>query len=259
MTLRSESDFSTFDPAFDDVMRKAVEKSSSAKPIKRLIRRLVLVYFARGLLICTVLVVKSMQSQSGDKRHENKGREHQEQPSQRPFFLEYLSTFIDACTTFAFAGFGNACFLCYVTRKLRGKWFLLAANMEDDMSVSVAWSESNGLLWAMGFNLLLAILATVSVVTVVGTVEFYSPGLFFKLWWLTGYVLWYNATVGIPPWLGPLLIIPPGACLDVIGLITTWQCRRAILRFQKICSADGPRIMTTMTTTTTIMTIGPSL
>ncbi|XP_055354165.1 uncharacterized protein LOC129599850 [Paramacrobiotus metropolitanus] len=237
---RSYGDFSTFDPAFDDVMRKAVEKSAYAKPFKRLIRRLALVSFARILLIWIVLAAEYMHAQPGDKR-ENQEREHQEQSSQRPFLLEYLPTAITAWTTFACAGFGNAGLLWYNARKMRGKWFLSAAKIENNMSMSVGWWESESLLWNLGLNLLLAMLATVSMVTVVGIVELHFPGLFISLWWHVVHVLWHHYTVHVPPRYELLLAMLPCGGFEVIKLITVWQCRRAMLRFQKICAADAPK------------------
>ncbi|XP_055354169.1 uncharacterized protein LOC129599853 [Paramacrobiotus metropolitanus] len=235
----SYGDFSTFDSAFDDVMRKAVEKSSYAKPFKRLVRRLVLVSVARGLLIYAALAVEYIRSQSGDKR-ENQEREHQEQSSQHSFLLGYLSTAITGFTSFACAGFGNTCFLWYCVRKMRGQWFLSAAKTEDGMSMPVGWVESNGMLWNLSLNLTLAVLATVSMVIVVGIVELHLPGFFISLWWLVAHILWHHYILYVPHRFELLLVVLPCGGLEVIGLITAWQCRRAILRFRKICSADGP-------------------
>ncbi|XP_055354170.1 uncharacterized protein LOC129599854 [Paramacrobiotus metropolitanus] len=235
---RSCSDFFAFDSAFDDVMRKAVGKSAYVKRFKPLIRRLALLSFVRILLICTPFGVEFMRADSFYKR-ENQEPVHQEQSNQTPFLLEHLPIAVVGCVAFSLADFGSAVFLWYSARKMRGQWFLSAANMGDGLSVTVGWFESDDLILTLGLYLTSAILATVSIMISVGIIELYSPGLFISLWWHVGYALWNYNTVDIPDRVEVLLVILPCVGLAVFGLITAWQCRRTILQFREICWADG--------------------
>ncbi|XP_055357132.1 uncharacterized protein LOC129602187, partial [Paramacrobiotus metropolitanus] len=232
---RSYSDLSMLDPAFDDLMRKAVEKSSYVKRFKPFTRRLVLQSFTRSLLFCIAFAI--MRDLSHDKR-ENQEGEHQQQPSQRPFLLEYLPFAIGGCAGFAFADFGNAVFLWYSTRKMRGQWFLSAANMRDGMWVSVGWFESDCLLLNTGLYLTTTVLSTITTVLVVGIVEFYVPGFFLSLWWHVVHVLWHHYILHVPARLELIFVILPCAGLVVADFVTVWYCHRAILQFRQICRVD---------------------
>ncbi|XP_055342255.1 uncharacterized protein LOC129590854 [Paramacrobiotus metropolitanus] len=110
---RSCGDCSTFDPAFDDVMRRALEKSSYAKRLNPLIRQQALLSLVRNLVLFTAFVVEYMRLPArsvGELEHEE-AEDQEEEPDGRPFLLQAFPYLLGGCCALSIADFVNAVLL----------------------------------------------------------------------------------------------------------------------------------------------------
>ncbi|XP_055342215.1 uncharacterized protein LOC129590826 [Paramacrobiotus metropolitanus] len=244
---RSCGDLSAFNPAFDDVMKKAIEKNSYAKRFKPLIRQLVLLSLARNLLLCTALAVQFIPSQTDHKR-ENQEHQHQkEEKRDRPPFLwlwECLPAIQGLTMGISLADVFFAVLLWHCGRQMRGPWHLSAGNRWDGMlpgnpcdgaQISIGCYESDLLTQYLELHCGFAILATAGLQLTVGIILFLYPRFFLALWLHLLYNLWHFSTVDavVYKFLVEMMALPSFG-LAVVGLITAHRCRSMILQFRRI-------------------------
>ncbi|XP_055342232.1 uncharacterized protein LOC129590834 [Paramacrobiotus metropolitanus] len=234
---RSCGDISTFDPAFDDVMRRALEKHSYAKRFKPLIRELALLSFARNLLLCTALAVQIMRALS-DNEDENHEWEHRKKGARRPSLLLMLLLITQvAGLTHSLLDLSMAVLLWYRVRQMRGQWFLSAVNPWENTQISVGCYETDQLKVRLDVYFLSTILATAYMVMAMAIVQFYYPGFLLALWRHFVNALWHDYTVDTAG-CDLLLATLPCIGLALLGLDTAWQCRQAILPFRQLFWAE---------------------
>ncbi|XP_055342207.1 uncharacterized protein LOC129590823 isoform X1 [Paramacrobiotus metropolitanus] len=235
---RSSGDLSTFDPAFDDVMRKVVEKNSYAKRLRPLIRQLVLLSLARSVLLVTALAVECMRIRFpyGVQR-ENQERKNHDKSAGRPFLLEHLPIALGCGYAFSLADLSMALTLWNSMRKMRGQWFLSAERLQEGTWMSVGCYESNLLKLHLDLYVICTILAITGMAVVMGTVQFFYPRYFLARGRHVISTLWHSYTVDVTQH-EILLATFPSVGLAMCGLITAWKCRLSVLPLRGLYWAE---------------------
>ncbi|XP_055342119.1 uncharacterized protein LOC129590771 [Paramacrobiotus metropolitanus] len=240
---RSCGDLSTFDPAFDDVVGRAVEKNSYAKRLKPLVRQLALLSLARNLLFCAALAVRCMgliiAVRTGGEL-ENQERDNQDESYiPRPFPLEYVPALQGVILACSLIDLFFAFLLWNGVRKMHGSWFLSAANLRDGTRISIGCYESNFLKEHLEEHFTYTVLGTALMLLVVGLIEFFYPRLFLGLWLFVLETFWYYSTVDAAGYAvlracALLLATLPCIGLAVAGLNIARKSRPIILQFRQI-------------------------
>ncbi|XP_055354172.1 uncharacterized protein LOC129599856 [Paramacrobiotus metropolitanus] len=233
---RSCGDFSTFDPAFDNAAKRAIEKRLYAKRFRSFMRQMALLSVARNLLSITALACIFIRIQSLGNQ-ENQEQENQEKPAQLPFLISYLYVPEGVGNGLSLVDLGYTFLLWYYSRRMYGQWFFSADSVREDMWLSVGCSESAILKLVIDLQLAVVIVATVSMVMLAGIIEFSYPGFFLALWFHVICELWHYNTVNVALYESYVVLLPCVG-LAVCSCITTWKCRRVILQFRQIFWAE---------------------
>ncbi|XP_055342251.1 uncharacterized protein LOC129590849 [Paramacrobiotus metropolitanus] len=234
---RSCGDLSTFDPAFDDVMRRGLEKNSYAKRFKPLIRQLALLSFARNLLLCTAVAVQFrglMGVRTGDER-ENQEPDNQLQKKSDGLLspLAYVLFVQGATLACSLIDLFYAFLLWNGVRKMRGPSFLSAANLRDITRISIGCYESDVLKKYLEEHVAYTVQTTAGLLLVVGIIQFHYPKFFWYLWLYVVYIFWNHSTLDTA---GQALLLATLPCigLAVVSLNIARKCRPLILQFRQI-------------------------